>query len=206
MKELVIGVLGLQGAIEEHARSTEAALRSAVMQGEVVVVKSPEGIGQLDGLIIPGGESTVLCSLSAQNGTFSSIKERIRAGMPVMATCAGVIMLARNAADRVIGGLEQPQLEALDVSVERNSFGRQRDSFESELRIPVIGEEPFRGVFIRAPSIKAVGKDVEVLARLDDQIVAVQERNLLGMTFHPELANDLRLHQHFLRMIVDQSA
>lgn len=115
-------------------------------------------------------------------------------------------MLARNATDRAVCDMKLPLIGALDVHIERNFFGRQRNSFETELHIPVIGEKPFKGVFIRAPSIKSTGKGVEVLSKLDDQIVAVRERRLLGMTFHPELVKDLRLHEHFLRMIVAQSA
>jgi 5'-phosphate synthase pdxT subunit len=184
----------------------EMALKAIALQGRIVIVKLPKEMGLLDGLIIPGGESTVQCGLSAQNGVISSIKERIRDGLPVMATCAGVIMLARNATDRAVCDMKLPLIGALDVHIERNFFGRQRNSFETELHIPVIGEKPFKGVFIRAPSIKSTGKGVEVLSKLDDQIVAVRERRLLGMTFHPELVKDLRLHEHFLRMIVAQSA
>lgn len=199
---MIIGVLGLQGAIQEHARSTEMALKEIARQGRIVAVKTPKEMELLDGLIIPGGESTVQCGLSAQNGTLSSIKERIREGLPVMATCAGVIMLARNATDRAVSDLELPLVGALDVRVERNSIGRQRNSFVTELQIPIIGEKTFKGVFIRAPSIKSAGKGVEVLSKLDDQIVAVQERRLLGVTFHPELVKDVRLHVYFLDMIV----
>lgn len=201
MSELTIGILGFQGDIEEHLRSTEAALEKMALSGKLVAVKDPGAIEVLDGLIIPGGESTVMGSLSTFSKTISSIAERLHAGMPAMGTCAGVIMLARRASDRVVGQTQQQLIGALDVSVERNSFGRQSDSFEADLDIPIIGKKEFHGIFIRAPAIKSVGPEVDVLSTLDGEIVAVQQGHVLGLTFHPELAADTRLHEHFLGML-----
>ncbi len=198
---MTIGVLGFQGDIEEHLASTETALRRMTLDGSVTVVKRPEDIDGIDGLIIPGGESTVMGSLSSFNMAISRIRDRIRAGMPAMGTCAGVIMLARQTKDRVVGEMEQPQIGTLDIGVERNSFGRQSDSFEADLDMPIVGDKRFRGVFIRAPVITDVGPNVKVLSKLDGKMVAVQEGKTLGLTFHPELAEDTRLHEHFLRMV-----
>lgn len=201
MSRMTIGVLGFQGDIEEHLASTETALRRMTLDGSVTVVKRPEDIDGIDGLIIPGGESTVMGSLSSFNMAISRIRDRIRAGMPAMGTCAGVIMLARQTKDRVVGEMEQPQIGTLDIGVERNSFGRQSDSFEADLDMPIVGDKRFRGVFIRAPVITDVGPNVKVLSKLDGKMVAVQEGKTLGLTFHPELAEDTRLHEHFLRMV-----
>jgi 5'-phosphate synthase pdxT subunit len=200
---LTIGVLGFQGDIEEHLASTKIALQRMAIAGSAIVAKTPDAIDALDGLIIPGGESTVMGSLSTFNMTISRIKERIQAGMPALGTCAGVIMLAKHTKDRVVGETGQPLLGTLDIGVERNSFGRQSDSFEADLEMPIIGENRFRGVFIRAPAITDVGPKTKVLSKLDGKIVAVQEGRTIGLTFHPELARDTRLHEHFLRIVGD---
>jgi len=203
LSELTIGILGFQGDIEEHVSSTEIALERMALSGRVIAVKDPEGIEAIDGMIIPGGESTVMGSLSTLGKTISRIGERLQAGMPAMGTCAGVIMLARQTSDRVVGKTRQQLIGALDINVERNSFGRQSDSFEADLEIPIIGKKEFRGVFIRAPVIKVVGSGVEVLSKLDGRIVAVRHNRILGLTFHPELAADTRLHEHFLGMVTN---
>lgn len=204
MKGLTIGVLGLQGDIEEHVLSTEMALKKMTLQGRVVVAKKPQEIDVLDGLVIPGGESTVQGALSTLNRTISSVRERILNGMPAMGTCAGIVVLAKHVTDHLAGETKQPLMGALDVDIERNSFGRQAESFEADLEIPIMGERRFRGVFIRAPTIKDIDTGVDVLSKLGAQTVAVQQRNILGLTFHPELAADTRLHEHFLRMIAER--
>ncbi|GBC73811.1 Pyridoxal 5'-phosphate synthase subunit PdxT [archaeon HR04] len=200
-----IGVLALQGDVEENVNATREALRSLKLDdGDVVQVKYPEHIGGIDGLIIPGGESTVIGTLAMLNGSLKVIRERISAGMPVLGTCAGMIVLAKRAYDRVVGETRQQLLNLLDVTVERNAFGRQIDSFEADLSIKVIGDKPFKGVFIRAPVVKSVGSNVDVLARLDDssnKIVAVQQGNIIGTSFHPELSGDTRLHEYFIRLV-----
>ncbi|MEO9365408.1 MULTISPECIES: pyridoxal 5'-phosphate synthase glutaminase subunit PdxT [Candidatus Nitrosocaldus] len=200
---ITIGVLALQGDVEENVNATREALRSLNLDGDVVQVKYPEHVGGIDGLIIPGGESTVIGTLAMLNGSLKVIRERISAGMPVLGTCAGMIVLAKRAYDRVVGETRQQLLNLLDVTVERNAFGRQIDSFEVDLSIKVIGDKPFKGVFIRAPVVKSVGSNVDVLARLDDsnKIVAVQQGNIIGTSFHPELSGDTRLHEYFIKLV-----
>ncbi len=183
-----IGVLALQGAFREHLE----ALRALGAEG--VEVRLPRDLAGLDGLIIPGGESTTIGKLAAMYGLDSAIRQfNQEAGRPVYGTCAGMILVARDA------GRPQPVLALIDLSVQRNAFGRQVDSFETDLPIPVLGAAPFPAVFIRAPSIGDVGPGVTVLARLTDGTpVAAQEGRVLVTSFHPELTGDLRLHRYFL--------
>jgi 5'-phosphate synthase pdxT subunit len=201
MKELTIGVLGLQGAIEEHVAATSLALEKMGLKGNVLWVKTIEDVQAVDGLIIPGGESTVMGGLSTPNQTLEAIRERIYDGMPVLGTCAGLVLLAKRVYDRVVGEPNQPLLGVMDVVVERNAFGRQRESFEADLDIIALGEKRFKGVFIRSPAIRETGPQVEVLSKLDDVKVAVQQHNMVGTAFHPELTEDTRLHQFFVNMI-----
>lgn len=193
-----IGVLALQGDFREHV---EVLRRLGVEAREV---RQPRDLEGVEGLIIPGGESTTIGRLAVKYDLVDPIRDLIAAGHPVWGTCAGLIFLARD-----IGGYEQPLLGVLDVVVERNAFGRQVDSFEIDLEIPDLAEvstpeeahRPFRAVFIRAPVVKAVGPGVKVLARLPDEtIVAVRQENILGTAFHPELTDDTRFHRYFLRM------
>jgi len=205
LKHLTVGVFGLQGDIEEHIAMTKLALTEMKLTGEVIWAKTSKDIERIDGLIIPGGESTVIGRLADYNKTLKAIKEQIYGGMPVLGTCAGLVMLAKKVYDRVVGEVEQPILGVMDIMVERNAFGRQRESFEADLNIPVLGEEPFRGVFIRAPVIRDVGPQVKPLCMLNETIVAVQQYNMIGVSFHPELTNDARLHQYFLKMLSSSS-
>lgn len=205
MKGLAIGILGLQGDLEEHTAATRLALEKMTLKGSVNWVKTAKNAEAIDGLIIPGGESTVIGRLAAFNQALELIKERIHDGMPVLGTCAGLIMLAKKAYDRVVGETSQPVLAAMDIVVERNSFGRQRESFEADLEIPILGEKKFRGVFIRAPSVRESGANVKVLSRFNDTIVAVKQDNIIGTAFHPELGDDLRLHEYFLDMVSQRS-
>ena len=202
MKELNIGVLGMQGAIEEHIAATKLALKEMGLDGKVLGVKTPKEIQTIDGLIIPGGESTVMGKMSTLNQALAVIKERISGGMPVMATCAGTILLAKKTFDRVTGETEQPLLGLMDIVVERNAYGRQRESFEADLEIPVLGEGKYRGVFIRSPAIRETGSKVEVLCKLDSVAVAVRQDSMIGTAFHPELTADTRLHQLFVNRVV----
>ena len=163
---------------------------------DAVDVRRPEQLDQVDALIIPGGESTTIGKLAAHYGLIPRIRERAAAGMPVWGTCAGAIFIAKDVPQH-----PHPIAELMDIQVERNAFGRQIDSFESDLAIAKIGREPFHAVFIRAPRIAHAGADVEVLARLEDgTIVAAQEGRLLATSFHPELTPDTRLHEHFLSL------
>lgn len=197
----VIGVLGMQGDVAENVAATKAALAKSGLRGSVKQVKTPEEISKLDGLIIPGGESTMIGQMSLVNGAIKTIKEKIQAGMPVFGICAGLILLSKSAKDRVVGKTEQPLLELLDVRVERNSFGRQRDSFEAEIDAPSIGIQKSKGVFIRAPSIESPGKDVQILSKFNEKIVAVRQGNILATSFHPELTADVSWHKFFVNMI-----
>ena len=196
-----IGVLGFQGDIEEHVAATKEALKKLKIDGSVAVVKTPDEIREIDALIIPGGESTVIGGLALFNKSLTVMKDRIRGGMPVFGTCAGMIMLANRTYDRVVGETKQPLIGVLDVLVERNSFGRQRESFETELDVSINDMEKLKGVFIRAPSIREVGQGIETLAKLDGQIVAVRQNNIIGTCFHPELSGDTGLHEYFVKMI-----
>jgi len=201
MTGLSIGILAVQGDVLENVMATKMSLDELGMDGMVNEVKTPEQINDLDGLIIPGGESTVIGTLSLVNGSLKKIKEKIANGMPVFGICAGLILLSKKAKDRVVGEMDQPLLDFLDVKIERNAFGRQRDSFESEISMEKIGIPKFRGVFIRAPSIMEVGKDVEVLSKFNEKIIAVKQGNIIGTSFHPELTGDLSLHKYFVNLI-----
>lgn len=186
-----IGVLALQGDFKEH----KEALRR--LDAEVVEVRKPEDLEGIAGLIIPGGESTTIARLLQRYGLLEPIRERIRHGMPVMGTCAGMIMLAKQAQ-----GLDREGLEVMDIRVQRNAFGRQIDSFETDLSIPALGQEPFHAVFIRSPVIEEVRPPAQILAQLEDgTIVAAEEGNLLALAFHPELTQDTRFHSYFLEII-----
>ena len=203
MSKIRIGVFGLQGDIEENLAMTQLALKTDGIEGESVWCKNQADIATIDGLIIPGGESTVIGGLARLNGTLHLIKEKAKTGMPVMGSCAGLIILANRVYDRVVGETHQPILGLLDVVVERNFFGRQRESFEAGLEIPVLGDVSFPGVFIRAPVIRDLGSDVKILSKLGDSVVMVESNQIIGTSFHPELTHDSRLHQYFARMIVN---
>lgn len=198
---LNIGVFAVQGDVEENIAATRAALDELGIKGTVSTVKTPDQISKLDGIILPGGESTTIGQLSLVNGSLKKIKEKIEAGMPAMGICAGLILLAKEVKDRVVGKMEQPLLDLLDVKVERNSFGRQRDSFEADISMESIKIPKFKGVFIRAPSILEVGKNVEVISKLNEKTIAVKQKNILATVFHPELTHDVSLHKYFINMI-----
>ena len=189
-----IGVLALQGAFAEHI----VILRN--LEVDTTPVRLPHQLVGLDGLIIPGGESTSITKLMLSYDLMREIGNLAKNGLPILGTCAGMIVLAKELLDDSI----QP-LAVMDIKVRRNAFGRQRDSFETELSIPVLGEKPFPGVFIRAPLIEQVNSEVEILARLaDDTIVAVRQGKLLACAFHPELTGDLRLHKYFLNIVAGE--
>jgi 5'-phosphate synthase pdxT subunit len=180
-----IGVLALQGAFREHLDT----LASIGVDG--VRVREPSDLDGVSGLILPGGESTTMRQLIERWGLREPILELAERGAPLYGTCAGMILLAAE-----IAGGEPPILPLIDVTVERNAFGRQLDSFEAELAVPILGDTPVHAVFIRAPIIERTGPGVDVLARLDDgRIVAVRERNIVATAFHPELAGETRFHR-----------
>ena len=180
-----IGVLALQGAFKEHLDT----LREIGVEG--VRVREPADLAGLSGLILPGGESTTMRLGIERWGLHEPIMGLAASGVPIFGTCAGMIVLSRE-----IAGGEEPILPLLDVTVERNAFGRQLESFEAEVSVPVLGDRPVHGVFIRAPIVERTGPDVDVLARLDDgRVIAVRERNILATAFHPELAGETRFHR-----------
>jgi 5'-phosphate synthase pdxT subunit len=185
---MLIGVLALQGAVAEHIRMLEMA------GAEGMPVKKVSELEQLDGLIIPGGESTTIGRLMVEYGFIEAIREFAAKGKPIFGTCAGLIIIA----DEIVGQANT-HLKLMDMKVSRNAFGRQRESFETDLSVSGI-TEPVRAVFIRAPLITEVGPDVEVLAVYQDQIVAAKQDNLLACSFHPELTNDHHLHAYFVAM------
>ena len=198
---LNVGILSIQGDVHENLLSTRAALNELGIDGKVTGVRTPEEISQLDGLIIPGGESTTIGQLSLVNGSLKVLKEKIENGMPVLGICAGMIMLSKTADDRVIGKTDQPLLDILDIKLERNSFGRQRESFEVDVSMDSINISKFNGVFIRAPSISDTGSDIEVLSKFNERIVAVKKGNVIGTAFHPELTDDISLHKYFVNLV-----
>ena len=190
-----IGVLALQGAFAEHV----AVLRAIGV--EPVEVRLPEQLEDVDALILPGGESTTMRRLIDRWGLRQPILDLASRGVPLFGTCAGMIVLARE-----IAGGEAPILPLLDVTVRRNAFGRQLDSFETELEVPLLGSQPVHAVFIRAPVIERVGPDVDVVARLPDgRIVAVREHNILATSFHPELAGETRFHRLLAMMAAEHA-
>ena len=199
--ELLIGVLALQGDVEENIKATTDALREINLKGKVISVRYPDEILKVDGLIIPGGESTVMgLLLSIKNGLLDSITKVLQNRIPIMGTCAGMIVLAKKSYDKVVGNKKQLLLGALDIEIERNSFGRQYDSFESTLEISGIGND-FKGIFIRAPTVISTGSHVQILSKFDGKIVAVQQENIIGTSFHPELSGDNRMHRLFIELI-----
>lgn len=186
-----IGVLAAQGAFAEHI----AALNK--LDAAAVPVRLPAELEGVVGLIIPGGESTTIGHLMSSYDLANEITRLARQGMPIFGTCAGMILMARQ-----ISGNSARSLGLMDITVTRNAFGRQVNSFETDLQIPALGKKPFPGVFIRAPRIENCAENVEVLARLSDgTIVAARQRNLIVTAFHPELTDDLRFHRYFLDII-----
>ncbi|WP_093214716.1 pyridoxal 5'-phosphate synthase glutaminase subunit PdxT [Sediminibacillus albus] len=184
-----IGVLGLQGAVREHVRSIEAS------GAEGIIVKKKEQLEEIDGLILPGGESTTMRRLIDKYGFFDALVEFGNQGKPIFGTCAGLILLAGE-----IAGQENAHLKLMDIKVERNAFGRQRESFEAELPIKGVGEG-FNAVFIRAPYIVDVNENVDVLAVYNDAIVAARQGHFLCSAFHPELTDDDRMTAYFVKMV-----
>lgn len=186
---VTVGVLALQGAVREHIRAIEACGAKAV------VVKTKEQLVDLDGLVMPGGESTTIRRLIDRYEFMDGLKTFAESGKPMFGTCAGLILLAKN-----LVGFAESHIGVMDVTVERNSFGRQRESFETNIDIAGIAED-YKAVFIRAPHIVKAGENVEILAKHHNRIVMAREGNLLGCSFHPELTDDHRITEYFIQMI-----
>ncbi|MFM7061511.1 MAG: pyridoxal 5'-phosphate synthase glutaminase subunit PdxT [Actinomycetes bacterium] len=186
------GVLALQGAFREHREVLDA------LGVDAVEVRTPEQLAGIDALLLPGGESTTMTRLLATSGLRAPLLDRLGEGLPVLGTCAGLILVAREVLD---GRPDQQPLAAIDLTVRRNAYGRQRDSFEADLVVTGLAGGTFPGVFIRAPAIERVGPGVEVLAEHDDRPVLVRQGAVWVSTFHPEIAGDLRIHQAFLQEV-----
>ncbi|WP_019157238.1 pyridoxal 5'-phosphate synthase glutaminase subunit PdxT [Robertmurraya massiliosenegalensis] len=184
-----VGVLALQGAVREHIRAIEACGAEAIM------IKKKEQLIEIDGLVMPGGESTAIRRLIDKYDFMDGLKEFAQTGKPMFGTCAGLILLAKN-----LVGYDEPHIAVMDVTVERNSFGRQKESFEANLAIAGIAED-YNAVFIRAPHIVKAGGNVQILAKHHERIVMAREGNLLGCSFHPELTDDHRITAYFIDMI-----
>lgn len=188
-----VGVLALQGDVREHARVLRA------LGADVALVRRPVDLSAVDGLVLPGGESSVIDKLARAFGMREPIRDAVAAGMPMYGTCAGLILLAERITDGIAG---QQTFGGLDVTVRRNAFGSQVDSFEVDLDVPALGDPPVHAVFIRAPLVEEAGDGVERLATLDDgRVVAVRQGSLLGTSFHPEVTGERRFHELFLDLV-----
>ncbi len=199
-KTPTIGVLAIQGDVREHIRALSDSGVNAV------AVKTAASFENIDGLVIPGGESTTMSILAIKNDLFTPLRAMQKSGMPMYGSCAGLIMLSNTVTD---GRADQETIGGLDIVAQRNAFGRQVDSFEIDLDIPAIGDEPFHALFIRAPLVASIGPEVEVLATIpaaatndeNDRIVAVRQGNVMATSFHPEITDDLRIHQLFIDIV-----
>ncbi len=194
-----IGVIAIQGNVEEHVNAMKKALGEAKRNAEVIKIKHKGIVPACDAIILPGGESTTLGRLMEREGILSEIKKAAHAGIPVMGTCAGLVLLAKQG-DKQVEKTGQPLLSLMDIHVNRNAFGRQKESFEAQVSFKGL-DTPFNAVFIRAPCITEAGKDVEILSTYSGFIVAARQKNMLALAFHPELTDDLRIHHYFLEMI-----
>jgi len=195
-----VGVLAIQGDVSEHVDAVRRAVEKLRLGYSVRRVRYAAEIGQLDAVVIPGGESTTIGKLLEKNKLFDAIKKRASAGMPVLATCAGMILMAMEG-DGDVEKTGQPLLGLMSYRVDRNAFGRQRESFEVDLKIPVLGREKFHAVFIRAPAVSKTWGDAKPLASYGGRVVLVRQGSMLSAAFHPELTKDTRLHEYFLKVI-----
>ena len=195
-----IGILSVQGDTRENEMAVECALQEMNLDGKAIPVKTAKEIGGVDALVLPGGESTTIGTMCQEDALLEIIKDKINSGMPVLGICAGLVLLSGAVSDKVTGMTQQPLLQVLDVTLERNSFGRQIYSFEKEISLDAIGIPRFNGVFIRAPTISEA-KNTEVLSRIDKNITAVKKDKIIATAFHPELAGDMSVHKYFIGLI-----
>ena len=193
------GVVGLQGAVSEHIDTLERAFEAGGERGQVIWVRRPSDLDRVDCLVLPGGESTTISKLLVTFGLFDHVVERAREGMPMLGTCAGMIVMCRKG-DEEVARTETQLLEVLSAQVDRNAFGRQRESFEADVEIEGL-DTPFHAVFIRAPAVVRTWGDCRPVARLGEKIVMVRQGHLLAASFHPELTNDLRIHMMLLDLL-----
>lgn len=188
-----IGVIALQGDVSEHVSAMQRALQGRC---EVIEIRKAGLIPGCSGLVLPGGESTTISRQLANSGMTEELKAAAKAGVPILATCAGLVLVSKD----IGGDAKVEPLGLMDVKIDRNAFGPQRESFEADLRVEGF-EKPYRAIFIRAPAIARAGEGVQVLARVGEAIVAARQKNLLALAFHPELTDDTRFHQIFLKML-----
>ena len=194
-----VGVIGVQGDVSEHVDAVQRAIKEAGLSGVATAVRRPPELAKVDALTIPGGESTTISKLLVKFGLFDDIVRRAGEGMPILGTCAGCILLAKEGDDQV-SRTETRLLGLMDMAVDRNAFGRQRESFEADIEVSVL-DRPFHGVFIRAPEITRTWGGCDPIGRLQGRIVLAREGHLVGAAFHPELSGDLRIHTWFLGLV-----
>ena len=195
-----VGVIAVQGAVSEHVEILKKTMKHLGMNGEVVYVRSVDDLKNISRLVIPGGESTTINRLMMNTGLHDEIIRLAKKELPILGTCAGTILLAKEGDEQTVK-TKTVLFGLMDMKVSRNVYGRQVDSFEADVKIPEIRGKDFRGVFIRAPVIEKVWDGTEVFAKYQDSIVGAKKGNILALTFHPELTDDLRIHEYFLRMI-----
>jgi len=199
---LRVGILAYQGGVYEHEFMLKKPMSELGISGEVVLVRKPGQLNKLDGLVIPGGESTTIGRLADRFGILELLRDLVREGLPLLGTCAGAIMMAKKVRDNVVGEVQQPLLGVMDVEIVRNYYGRQRESFEVDIKVPALGGEPYRGVFIRAPAITELWGGAQSLAELEGVTVLARQGSMLASTFHPELSGDVRLHKYFIKNLI----
>ena len=198
-----VGVIAVQGAVTEHIDILRTAMNELKIAGNAVPARTTIDLDDVSGLVIPGGESTTISRLMFDAGLQQKIIELAMEGLPILGTCAGAILLAKEG-DEEVQQTKTNLLGLMDISVNRNAYGRQVDSFEVDLQIDEIGKRPFKGIFIRAPTIEKVWGLTSVWAEYEDTIVGAKKGNVMAITFHPELGDDLRIHEYFLKMVLNQ--
>jgi 5'-phosphate synthase pdxT subunit len=198
---LKIGVVAVQGAVSEHVEVLRKAMEKSKIDGSVVHVRSLRDLNDVSGLVIPGGESTTISRLMLSTGMDEKIVELATKELPILGTCAGAVLLAKEG-DEQVKQTNTKLMGLLDMKVLRNAYGRQVDSFEADVKMPEIGDKPFRAVFIRAPAIVKVWDDTGVWSEYKGTIIGARKGNILALTFHPELSDDLRIHEYFLKMTI----
>jgi len=201
---LKIGVVALQGAVSEHVEVLKKAMEKSKIDGTVAYARSLTDLNDVSGIVIPGGESTTISRLLLRTGMYGKICELARKGLPILGTCAGTILLAKEG-DEQVKQTNTRLLGLLDMKVFRNAYGRQVDSFEADVNIAEIGERPFRAVFIRAPTIEKVWNNTKAWAAYRGTIIGAKKGNTLALTFHPELSDDIRIHKYFVKMTADST-
>lgn len=199
-----IGVVAVQGAVSEHVEVLEKTMEKSRIDGTVAYARKPKDLNGVSGIVVPGGESTTIGRLILDTGMYEKIAEVARNGLPILGTCAGTILLAKEG-DEQVKQTSTKLLGLLDMKVLRNAYGRQVDSFEADVKIPEIGDKPFRAVFIRAPAIEKVWNGTKVWSEYKGAIIGAKKGKVLALTFHPELSGDLRIHEYFLKMILDST-